>query len=173
MRLFEALPTAFLFDHTLFVHAGIPRDRTFKNRYQDLGSLNDPDLRFEMMWSDPSSVDVIPAALQEQSSRFPFGRLQAQRFLQRIGCHTLIRGHEKVVEGFRRTYDDDNLLLITLFSAGGENNHDLPARSSYRQVTPMAITLSYQDGKTQVTPWPIEYATYNDPERNAFFRGES
>jgi len=172
MNLFEDLPTAFLFDQTLFVHGGIPRDRTFKNRYQDLGSLNDPDLRFEMMWSDPSSVDVIPAALQEQSARFPFGRLQAQRFLQRIGCHTLVRGHEKIVEGFRRSYDDENLLLITLFSAGGKDNHDLPPRSSYRQVTPMALTLSYQDGKSQITPWPIEYATYNDPERNAFFRGE-
>jgi hypothetical protein len=170
MRLFEALPTAFLFDHALFVHGGIPRDRTFKNRYHDLGSLNDPDLRFEMMWSDPSSVDVIPAALQEQSSRFPFGRLQAQRFLQRIGCHTLVRGHEKIVEGFRRTYDDENLLLITLFSAGGRDNHDLPPQSSYRLVTPMALTLSYEDGKSQITPWPIEYATYNDPKRNAFFR---
>ena len=170
MLLFEDLPTALLFDRTLFVHGGIPRDRTFKSRYQDLSSLNDPDMRFEMMWSDPSSVDVIPAAPQEQSSRFPFGRLQALRFLQRIGCHTLIRGHEKVVEGFRRTYDDDNLLLITLFSAGGKDNHDLPPRSSYRQVTPMALTLSYEDGKSQITPWPIEYSTYNDPKRNAFFR---
>jgi len=170
MRLFEALPNVFLFDHTFFVHGGIPRDRTFKNRYQDLSSLNDPDMRFEMMWGDPSSVDVIPAALQEQSARFPFGRLQAKRFLQRIGCHTLVRGHEKINEGFRRTYDDENLQLVTLFSAGGDNNHDLPVRSSYRQVTPMALTLSYQDGRSQITPWPIEYATYNDPRRNAFFR---
>jgi hypothetical protein len=84
-----------------------------------------------------------------------------------------VRGHEKIVEGFRRTYDDDNLRLITLFSAGGENNHDLPAHSSYRQVTPMALTLSHENGKSQITPWPIEYATYNDPQRNAFFRGES
>ena len=80
------------------------------------------------------------------------GRLQAQRFLQRIGCHTMVRGHEKVVEGFRRTYDDDNLLLVTLFSAGGKNDHDLPPRSSYRLVTPMALTLSYEDGKSQITP---------------------
>jgi hypothetical protein len=170
MRLFDALPSLFLFDHTLFVHGGIPRDRTFKNRYHDLGSLNDDDLRFEMMWSDPSTVDVIPAALQEQSARFPFGRLQAQRFLQRIGCHTLIRGHEKVNEGFRRSYDSENLLLVTLFSAGGADNHDLPAQSSYRKVTPMALTLVYENGKSQITPWPIEYATYNDPKRNAFFR---
>jgi hypothetical protein len=170
LRLFEALPTAFIFERTLFVHGGIPRDRTFKNRYQDLGSLNDPDMRFEMMWSDPSSADVIPAALQEQSARFPFGRLQARRFLQKIGCHTLVRGHEKVNEGFRRNFNDEDLLLMTLFSAGGSDNHDLPEASSYRQVTPMALTMMFEDGQCQITPWPIEYATYNDPKRNAFFR---
>jgi hypothetical protein len=122
------------------------------------------------MWSDPSSVDVIPAALQEQSARFPFGRLQARRFLQKIGCHTLVRGHEKVNEGFRRNFNDEDLLLMTLFSAGGSDNHDLPEVSSYRHVTPMALTMMYEDGKCQITPWPIEYATYNDPKRNAFFR---
>jgi hypothetical protein len=31
-----------------------------------------------------------------QSARFCFGRLQAQHFLRRIGCHALIRGHEKI-----------------------------------------------------------------------------
>jgi hypothetical protein len=170
LRLFETLPTAFIFERTLFVHGGIPRDRTFRNRYQDLGSLNDPDLRFEMMWSDPSSVDVIPAALQEQSARFPFGRLQARRFLQKIGCHTLVRGHEKVNEGFRRNFNDEDLLLMTLFSAGGSDNQDLPETSSYRKVAPMALTMMFEDGKSQITPWPIEYATYNDPKRNAFFR---
>ena len=70
IRLFEVLPTAFIFDRTFFVHAGIPRDRLMKERFKDLSSLNDPDMRFQMMWSDPSSADVIPAELQEQSARF-------------------------------------------------------------------------------------------------------
>jgi len=170
MRLFDALPTAFLFDRVLFVHGGIPRDRTFKNRYHDLSSLNDSDLRFEMMWSDPSGVDIVPVSLQAESARFPFGRLQAQRFLQRIGCHALIRGHQKINEGLRRCYDDKNMLLLTLFSAGGATNHDLPPRSSYRLVTPMALTLRHENGSSRITPWEIDWATYNDPQHNAFFR---
>jgi hypothetical protein len=171
-RLFEALPNLLLFDKFLFVHGGLPRDRLLKERYRDLGSLNDDDIRFQMMWSDPSSADVIPLALQEQSARFPFGRLQCLAFLQRIGCHTLIRGHEKVQEGFRRVYDDDDQLLITLFSAGGHDNEDLPEDSGYRSVTPMAMTLRFKDGKSSITPWRIDCSSYNDPDRNAFFRSQ-
>ena len=170
MRLFEAMPSALVFDRTLFVHAGIPRDRLLKERWVGMETLNDPDVRFQMMWSDPSSADVIPAALQEQSARFPFGRLQAASFLGRMGCHTLVRGHEKVLSGFANTYDDDDVKLITLFSAGGATNGDLPATSSYRKVTPKAMTLTLKDGTQRITPWDIDYATYQDPERNAFFR---
>jgi len=169
MQLFDALPNMLFFERILFVHGGIPRDLLLKQRYKDLSSLNDWDLRFQMMWSDPSSADVIPAALQEQSSRFPFGRLQSQAFLQRLGCHTLIRGHEKVDAGFERVYDDENQLLITLFSAGGSDNKDLPPDSSYRSVTPMALTVKFKDGKSQITPWKIDYARYNAPSTNKFF----
>ncbi|MFW5925060.1 MAG: metallophosphoesterase family protein [Myxococcota bacterium] len=170
IRLFDAMPNMLLFDRHLFVHAGIPRDRLVKERWKDLSTLNEWDVRFQMMWSDPSSVDVIPAELQEQSARFPFGRLQATAFLQRLGCHTLVRGHEKVNEGFRRTYDDGNILLITLFSAGGLHNEDLPVDSSYRSVTPMGMTLEWNDGDTRVLPWRIDYEHFNDPDRNAFFK---
>jgi Calcineurin-like phosphoesterase len=170
IALFESLPNMLFFDRTLFVHAGIPRDRTFKERFKDLSSLNDSEIRFQMMWSDPSTADVIPAELQEQSARFSFGKLQAQHFLQRIGCHTLIRGHEKVNEGFQCVYDGD-VLLYTLFSSGGKDNDDLPSNSSYRQVTPMALTIQHRDGESQITPWEIDYETFNDPERNAFFKG--
>jgi hypothetical protein len=154
----------------LFVHGGIARDLLLKERYKDLASLNEWDIRFQMMWSDPSSADVIPAALQEQFSRFPFGCLQCQAFLQRIGCNTLVRGHEKVDEGFRRVYDDANQLLITLFSAGGSDNKDLPPDSSYRSVTPMAMTLKYKDGKSEIIPFKIDYLRYNAPERNKFYQ---
>jgi hypothetical protein len=169
-KLFEAMPSMLMFDKTLFVHAGIPRDSLIKERWKDLSTLNDPDVRFQMMWSDPSSADVIPAALQEQSARFPFGRLQSQAFLRRIGCHTLIRGHEKVEEGFRRTYDDPEQLLITLFSSGGHNNDDLPKDSGYRNVTPMAMTIKHKDGQSEIIPWKVDYERYNDPEKNAFFK---
>jgi hypothetical protein len=170
MAMFENLPNMLFFERFLFVHGGIARDRLLKERFHDLASLNDPDIRFQMMWSDPSTADVIPAALQEQSSRFPFGRLQCQAFLQKVGCHSLIRGHEKIDEGFRRVYDDENQLLISLFSAGGNSNSDLPPDSSYRSVTPMALTLRYQDGESEIQPWPIEYEAFNDPRRNAFFK---
>jgi hypothetical protein len=169
MKLFDALPNMLFFERILFVHGGLARDLLLKEKYKDLSSLNDWDIRFQMMWSDPSTADVIPATLQEQSSRFPFGRLQSQAFLQRVGCHTLVRGHEKVDEGFRRVYDDENQLLITLFSAGGSDNKDLPADSSYRSVTPMAMTVKYKDGKSEIIPWPIDYARYNSAETNKFF----
>ena len=169
MKLFDALPNMLFFERILFVHGGIARDLLLKEKYKDLSSLNDWDIRFQMMWSDPSSADVIPASLQEQSSRFPFGRLQSQAFLQRIGCHTLVRGHEKVDEGFRRVYDDANQLLITLFSAGGSGNKDLPADSGYRSVTPMAMTVKYKAGESQIIPWQIDYARYNSADTNKFF----
>jgi uncharacterized tellurite resistance protein B-like protein len=169
MKLFDALPNMLFFERILFVHGGIARDLLLKEKYKDLSSLNEWDIRFQMMWSDPSSADVIPATLQEQSSRFPFGRLQSQAFLQRVGCHTLVRGHEKVDEGFRRVYDDENQLLITLFSAGGNDNKDLPADSSYRSVTPMAMTVKYKDGKSEIIPWKIDYARYNSAGTNKFF----
>lgn len=169
IQLFEAMPSVYFFDRLMFVHAGIPRDATLKAKYKDLGSLNDWDLRFQMMWSDPSSAEVIPVSLQEQSARFPFGRLQCQAFLQRVGCHTLFRGHEKVVEGFRQEYDDDAVSLFTIFSSGGSDNNDLPVDSSYRAVTPKAVSIRFQDGQSSVQPFDIDYQSFNQAERNRFY----
>lgn len=170
MRLFEALPNMLIFDRTIFVHAGIPRDTTIERKYEDLSSLNDPDIRFQMLWSDPSDADFVPEALQNENARFPFGKRQFKAFMQRIGCNTMIRGHERVVEGFRKTYDDEEAKLLSLFSAGGKDNEDLPAKSNYREVTPMALTIRYEDGLSKLTPFVIDYARYNNPEYNAFFR---
>ena len=36
----------------------------FANRYRDLSSLDDPVLRFEMLWSDPGQIDRVPIELQ-------------------------------------------------------------------------------------------------------------
>ena len=170
MQLFEALPNVLLWNDVMFVHGGIPRDRLVKERYKDLSSLNDPDMRFQMMWSDPSAADVIPAELQEQSARFAFGRLQATAFLHRMGCHTLVRGHEKVDAGFERVYDDEDVVLVTVFSAGGHDNGDLPSDSSYRSVTPAALTVRHEGASVELIPWTIDYRTYNDPDHNAFFK---
>ncbi len=167
---FEKMPNMLFFDRVLFVHGGIPRDRLLKERYKDLSSLNDPDIRFQMMWSDPSTADVIPADLQEKSARFAFGKLQFKAFMQRVGCHTMVRGHEKVNDGFHTAYDDPQARLFTLFSAGGGDNEDLPVDSSYRQVKPMALTVKHGPDGTTFTPWVPDYKSYNDPEHNAFFK---
>jgi len=166
---FEELPNVLLFDKIMFVHAGIPRDVALAERYTDLSSLNDSELRFQMLWSDPSSADHIPDRLQAQNARFPFGRLQFDKFMTRLGLTMMVRGHEKIDEGFRSVYPDHPIALINLFSAGGADNEDLPEGSSYRSVTPMAATIHVEAGSARVVPWVIDYRHYNSPERNRFF----
>src|SRR3954465_11555097 len=167
MKLFEELPSMLFFDDMLFVHAGIPRDVDIA-RIADFAALNDPEVRFQMLWSDPSTADVIPADLQAQNARFPFGKRQFEAFMQKLGCSIMVRGHEKVDAGFRPMYGEA-ASLITLFSAGGADNNDLPEDSSYRAVTPMAATIRIDGGTVQVTPWLIDYERFNDPRRNRFF----
>jgi hypothetical protein len=169
MKLFESMPNMLLFDRTLFVHAGIPRDAEISEKYTDLSSLNDKDIRFQMLWSDPSEADHIPDELQQQNARFPFGRSQFERFMSMIGCNMMVRGHEKVTEGFKSFYPLGQVPLLNLFSAGGATNDDLPPNSSYREVTPMALTMRFKDGVNTVTPWPLDWERYNDPDHNAFF----
>jgi uncharacterized tellurite resistance protein B-like protein len=168
MHMFEALPNMLFFDDLMFVHAGIPRDADIKAKMSDMSSLNDPDLRFQMLWSDPSTADFIPDDLQAQNARFPFGKLQFEAFMQRLGCSMMVRGHEKVDAGFKPMYSDQTS-LISVFSAGGADNEDLPQDSSYRTVTPMAATIRLENGTASVTPWLIDYKRFNDPKRNRFF----
>lgn len=167
-QLFEAMPAMLFFDDILMVHAGIPRDASIRDYYQDLASLNEPFFRYEMMWSDPSSSDYVPEELQAATNRFSFGREQAREFMHRMGVRTLIRGHEKVEVGYLVGYNEPDLRLITLFSAGGADNLDLPERSSYRNVTPTALTIRYREGRTDIEPWVIDYESYNNSEMNEF-----
>ncbi len=145
-RLFLDLPHALLFGRILFTHGGIPADGVIENVDRDIASLNDPMTAFQMRWSDPSAADVIPRKLQAETYRFGFGRYQAQAFLQQLGCHTMIRGHQKIEPGFEQKLSNEHLQLITLFSAGGADNEDLPEVSSYRRVRPMALTIRHQGG---------------------------
>jgi hypothetical protein len=169
---FDAMPNMLLFDQILFVHAGIPRDSLIAEKWSDLASLNREDIRFQMLWSDPSKAELVPDELQKASARFAFGRQQFRRFMQRIGCNVLVRGHEKVNAGFRSHYPDQDIRLFTLFSAGGADNDDLPQDSNYRDVRPMALTITSKDGLVEATPWPIDYGRYQDPARNNFFSSE-
>jgi uncharacterized tellurite resistance protein B-like protein len=168
MRMFDELPNMLFFDDLMFVHAGIPRDADIKAKLTDMAALNDPDIRFQMLWSDPSTADFIPDDLQAQNARFPFGKRQFEAFMTRFGCSMMFRGHEKVDAGFRTMYGEV-ASLATLFSAGGADNFDLPPESSYRTVTPMAATVRLEGGTSTVTPWLIDYKRFNDPKRNRFF----
>lgn len=167
MQLFDELPNMLFFGDLLFVHAGIPRETDLRAKFVDMASLNDPELRFQMLWSDPSTSDYIPQQLQAQNARFPFGKRQFEAFMARVGCSMMLRGHEKV-NGFKLVYGD-TASLATLFSAGGEHNRDLPADSSYRSVNPMAVTIRIENGSAHMTPWLIDYQRFNDPSRNRFF----
>jgi len=172
LQFFEHMPNMLLYENLAFVHGGIPRDALLRERWQDLSTLNDPDVRFQMLWSDPSRADVVPDDLQAASARFAFGRQQFQSFMARLGCVLLARGHEKINAGFKDHYPRDDVRLLTVFSAGGVANDDLPEDSNYRDVRPMALTITRKDGETKVTPWAIDYRAYQDPDRNAFFRTE-
>jgi len=168
LKFFDSMPNMLIHDRMLFVHAGIPRDALIRERWQDMSTLNDPDVRFQMLWSDPSRADVIPEDLQAASARFPFGRKQFRSFMAKLGCNLLVRGHEKVNAGFKNVYRDDDIRLLTLFSCGGIDNDDIPPDSNYRDVRPMALTITRTDGEIKATPWPIDYARYQSPELNAF-----
>ena len=168
MQMFEALPTSLAFDRFFFVHAGIPRDATLAEKWKDLSSLNDPELRFQMMWSDPSDTEVVPDELQNAAARFGFGTRQLRSFLARIGCSVMVRGHERVVEGFRTTYDLPDATLLTLFSAGGATNVDVPETSNYREVTPRGLIVRWKGGVSRVSSFAIDWSRYNDPARNRF-----
>jgi uncharacterized tellurite resistance protein B-like protein len=168
LKFFDSMPNMLIHDRMLFVHAGIPRDALIRERWQDMSTLNDPDIRFQMLWSDPSRADVIPEDLQAASARFPFGRKQFRSFMSRIGCNLMARGHEKVNAGFKSVYRDEDIRLLTVFSAGGIDNDDIPADSNYRDVRPMALTITRTDGEVKATPWAIDYARYQSPELNAF-----
>ena len=168
LKFFDSMPNMLVHDRMLFVHAGIPRDQLVRERWQDLSTLNDPDVRFQMLWSDPSRADVIPEDLQAASARFPFGRKQFRNFMAKIGCNLLVRGHEKVNAGFKNVYRDEDIRLFTVFSCGGIDNDDIPPDSNYRDVRPMALTITRTNGEIKAVPWAIDYARYQSPELNAF-----
>ena len=60
--------------------------------------------------------------------------------------------------------------MLTGEQGCGHDNRDLPEDSSYRSVTPMAMTVKHKDGKSEIIPWTVDYERYNDPKVNAFFK---
>lgn len=170
-QLFEALPHFLLFEQFCMVHAGAPPDNHLKTGFDDLSALNNPDLRMLALWGDPSTADVIPVSLQHKKTmRFSYGKSQLQYFLETMGCHSVIRGHEVVKAGFKTVYEDGPIRAYTLFSAGGSTNNDLPTKAAYRKITPMAVTIHFRSGEYYIQPWPIDFAYFNSPYTNGFYR---
>lgn len=168
-HLFDHMPTSLLFDRTLFVHGGIPREDTIAERYRDLASLDDAVIRFEMMWSDPVATARVPVELQRESPRFNFGSEQFRDFMQRVGCHTLIRGHEQTDGGLTTVFEGEQR-LHTLFSAGGADNTDLPPASRYRAVAPKGLIVRSDQAALVGTPFEIEYKPFTTPANNGLYR---
>ncbi len=157
---YEAMPHMLLFGEILFVHGGVPREATTAERYRSLSSLNDPMLRYEMLWGDPNDAERVPPDLQSQSERFAFGRQQFIEFMSRIECHTLVRSHEFLASGFRTQYGKDAPRLVTVFSAGGQQNRDIPPDSMLAKSTPMALTVDVAPEGVSLIPWRIDYQTF-------------
>jgi len=168
-HLFERMPTSLVFERTLFVHGGVPKDDTL-GKVRDLSALDDPAVRFEMMWSDPVQTDQVPVELPRANPRFSFGRDQFRAFMQRIGCDTMIRGHEQIATGFKTVFDIGDHKLHSLFSVGGRDNIDLPPDSRYRNVRPMALTVHARGGAPTAVPWPIDYRHFVSATNNGLYR---
>jgi hypothetical protein len=116
------------------------------------------------------AADHVPVEMQRMNPRFNFGRRQFSAFMQRTGMDVLVRGHEQIERGFEVFYDFGDRMLLDLFSAGGFDNDDLPIDSSYRTVTPMALSVQYGQGTPVATPWPIHYRPFNFAPHNGLYR---
>ena len=158
------------FDDLMFVHAGIPRDADIKAQaHRPRGAQR----------SRPPLPDAVERSVD--------GRLHPRRS---AGAERAVPVRQAPVRGVHaaaRLLDDGPrpregrrrvparctatiASLLTLFSAGGADNNDLPPDSSYRTVTPMAATIRLEDGTAQVTPWLIDYERFNDPQAQPVLR---
>ena len=172
--LFERMPNMLLFDRTLFVHAGIPRDDALaKERWKDLSSPQRPRHALpddvERSERRPTSS---PPSCRSRTRASRSGGCSSARSCSASAAHTMVRGHEKVDEGFQHGLRRRPTRAAQRCSPrAAATTTTCRRQSSYREVTPMALTMTGQGRpRAQVTPWAIDYERYNDPERNAFFR---
>ena len=81
----------------------------------------------------------------------------------------MVRGHEKIDEGFCNVYPHSPITLLDVFSAGGRANNDVPETSSYRTVRPMALSIEVRGDATRVVPWALDYRPFMHGARNGFY----
>ena len=115
---------------------------------------------------------AFPQTTKKSTARTQFAKAESdRRSLEGLPqSDRTVKEYERVIAGFKEVYDAPEARLLSLFSAGGLHNADLPPTSNYLEVTPMALTITHKDGVTQLAPFAIDYERYNNPEYNSFFR---
>ncbi|MBN2442156.1 MAG: serine/threonine protein phosphatase [Spirochaetales bacterium] len=141
MAFFEQLPLmAFFSNGIIAVHGGIPPAGIIENIkvLHDFNTLSVQDmkrLRYSVLWTDPGEAEDMPINMKAVFHA-PFGKKQFRSFMEKIGAHLLIRGHEAVQNGCECTYPGS---LMTVFSAGGKNN---PHAFAYNEITPRFLRIT-------------------------------
>jgi len=141
MNFFEQFPLMALFSNGIIaLHGGIP-PRSILDKVDTLSDFNrlekldEKRLRYSVLWTDPGEAEDFPINLKAVFHA-PFGKKQFNHFMQKIGARLLIRGHEAVENGCEFTYPRS---LVTVFSAGGENN---PHAFAYNNITPRYLRIT-------------------------------
>jgi hypothetical protein len=125
---------------TMIVHGGVPRPIlengsyfSYLNQLSDLSDLKiiDPFGRTmvqNLMWSDPYNGN---GDLREGMGRFYFSESQFLDFLETIGVHQMLRGHQAMDEGYRAQFQNR---IYTIFSSGQWPGEPLNQMTAYEKV---------------------------------------
>lgn len=133
----------------LGVHGGIPRPTSGENSYYSyLSCINDltdetikdhigKSIVNNMLWSDPYKGGCD---LRENSGRFYFTEEHFCDFKHKVGIDILVRGHEAVVDGVTRHFNDS---VYTIFSSGDRYmDIHLNDETAYVGISPKILKLS-------------------------------
>jgi hypothetical protein len=131
----------------LVCHGSIPKDEAFPlfnlERMAEIKLPRDEKsvlslMLKQMVWGDPVDYEK---KLQENVTRFEFGRQQFTEFMNKNKFDIFVRSHEPVQGGIRYMFENK---LITIFSSGGEKNPD----SAYSdEVSTPVFGIIMEDGK--------------------------
>ena len=116
VKLFDKMPGVCITANGIIAtHGGIPN--------KDIGGLediNESDQIYDMRWSDPTDeTDERVDSVSRGPGIKKFGKSAFSRFMDSAGSKVMIRSHQTVLEGARRTFDNK---LATVFSNGGSES---------------------------------------------------
>lgn len=142
---------------TMIVHGGVPRPIlengayfSYLNQLSDLSdrAILDPFGRTmvqNLMWSDPYNGS---GDLREGMGRFYFSEAQFLDFLETIGVHQMLRGHQWMEEGYQAQFQNR---IYTIFSSGQWPGEALNQMTAYDTVNAKWARLT-PDGDVQIHP---------------------